>query len=146
MGRVHIMRLAAAGIDKAFSAERGVFMKKMLVFVIITVTGAFFSNFAVAQQTDNVPAYTEIAQIFDQRCVSCHSGARPPEGLRLDNYKNVMAGAKGGPVILPGKPSESRLVKSIRGLSKPRMPKNGPPWLTDVQMDLIERWISALPT
>jgi mono/diheme cytochrome c family protein len=127
-------------------------MKILLIFFLVLVTGVFVGNCVVAQQTlapenvkqqDNATGYTEIARIFDQRCVSCHSGARPPEKLRLDNYKNIMTGSKDGPVVVPGKPSESKLLKAVRGEIKPRMPKNGPPWLTDSQMALIEQWISA---
>jgi mono/diheme cytochrome c family protein len=124
-------------------------MKSFLIFFLVLVTGVFAGSCAIAQQAgsvkqqDSAAAYTEIAKIFDQRCVSCHSGARPPEGLRLDNYKNVMSGGKDGPVIVPGKPAESKLLKSVRGELKLRMPKNGPPWLTDSQMILIEQWISA---
>ena len=127
-------------------------MRSLLLFPVVLVAVIFAGSFTFAQQTggsgsvkqtDNAPVYEEIAKIFDLRCVSCHSGARPPEGLRLDNYKNVMTGGKGGTVVIPGRPSESKLFKAVRGELKPRMPKNGPPWLTDIQVDLIERWISV---
>lgn len=127
-------------------------MKIILIFFFTLVTGLFFGGYAAGQlavspgnveQQGSTATFTEVAKIFDLRCVSCHSGARAPEGLRLDSYKNVMAGGKDGPVIVPGKPSESKLLKHISGDLKPRMPKNGPPWLTDVQTDLIQRWISA---
>jgi hypothetical protein len=133
--------------------QRGAgFMKNMFILFLIMVMGVVFGNYAVAQQAGapekasrqgNAPVYTEVAKVFDLRCVSCHSGSRPPDGLRLDTYKDVMAGGKAGPVIVPGKPAESKLLKHIRGDLKPRMPNNGPPWLTDVQVDLIQRWIAA---
>lgn len=127
-------------------------MKIAFIFFLFMITCLFLGDPAAAQQKvapDNVkpendaPAYTEIAKIFDQRCVSCHAGAKPPEGLRLDSYKNVMAGSRDGPVIVSGKPAQSELIKRIRDEKKPRMPKNGPPWLTDAQVSLIERWILA---
>jgi len=127
-------------------------MKNIFIIFLIAVMGVLAGNYAVAQQgvapenlsqQSGAADYTEVAKIFDLRCVSCHSGARAPEGLRLDSYKNVMAGGKDGAVIVPGKPAESKLLKHIRGDLKPRMPKNGPPWLTDIQVDVIQRWISA---
>jgi mono/diheme cytochrome c family protein len=127
-------------------------MKNLFILFLVILTGGLFGNYAVAQQAvapgnvnqqGNATDYTEVAKIFDLRCVSCHSGNRPADGLRLDTYKDVMAGGKNGPVIVPGKPAESKLLKHLRGDLKPRMPKNGPPWLTDAQVDLIQRWIQA---
>ena len=64
-------------------------------------------------------------------------------GLRLDSYANVMKGGKDGKVVQPGAPEKSEMVKRVKGLSKPRMPRNGPPWLSDTDVALIEKWIAA---
>ena len=89
------------------------------------------------------PAYSDVAAIFQTRCITCHAGSRPAAGLHLDTYANVMKGVSNGPIVLPGNPAQSELVKKIKGISKPRMPKNGPPWLTADQISLIETWIAA---
>ena len=89
------------------------------------------------------PTYSDVSTIFQTRCITCHAGSRPAAGLHLDTYANVMKGISEGPVVLPGNPAQSELVKRIKGISKPRMPKNGPPWLTADQISLIEKWISA---
>lgn len=94
-------------------------------------------------QTQPEPAsFTDVLKIFNSRCISCHSGSRPPEGLRLDTYKDIMAGGKGGPVVVPKDPAKSELVKRVKGIISPRMPKNGPPWLQDAEISLIEKWIA----
>jgi hypothetical protein len=54
-----------------------------------------------------------------------------------------MAGSKDGPVIIPGNPDKSELVRRIKGISKPRMPKDGPPWLSAKEIALVEGWIAA---
>jgi hypothetical protein len=54
-----------------------------------------------------------------------------------------MAGSKDGPVIVPGSPDKSELVRRLKGISKPRMPKDGPPWLSEMQITVIEKWIAA---
>ena len=89
------------------------------------------------------PAFSDVDQIFQARCVKCHSGTRPPEGLRLESYKDAMAGSKDMQIIVKGEPGKSELVKRIKGISKPRMPKDGPPWLSEKEITLIENWIAA---
>ncbi len=89
------------------------------------------------------PSFQDVDQVFQARCVKCHIGTRPPNGLRLDNYRHIMAGAKDGPVIVPGDPGKSELVRRVKGISKPRMPKDGPPWLSEKDITVIERWIAA---
>lgn len=87
--------------------------------------------------------YSEIASILQAHCTNCHSGPRAAAGLRVDTYRNVMAGAKSGKVVVPGQPDKSELLKRILGTSSPRMPKNGPPWLSASQSSLITTWIAA---
>ncbi|MGA2937963.1 MAG: c-type cytochrome domain-containing protein [Syntrophobacteraceae bacterium] len=94
-----------------------------------------------AQQ--GTPAFPDVDRIFQTRCITCHSGTRPPEGLHLDSYSGVMAGSKDMQVIVKGEPGKSELVKRIKGISKPRMPKDGPPWLSEKDITLIEKWIAA---
>ena len=94
-----------------------------------------------AQQ--GAPVFADVDRIFQARCVTCHSGTRPPEGLHLDSYSGVMAGSKDMQVIVKGEPGKSELVKRIKGISKPRMPKDGPPWLSEKDAALIEKWIAA---
>ena len=97
---------------------------------------------AITQKQSDKPTYADVAPIFNQRCISCHAGPKAPKGLRLDTYTGVMAGAK-GPVVIPGDPVKSDIVRHIRGTGKPRMPMNGPPWLSESEITLIENWIKA---
>ena len=87
--------------------------------------------------------FADVVPIFARRCVMCHSDAAaapPPEGLRLDSYENVLRGGE-RIVIVPGRPDHSELVRRIEGTSQPRMPFNGPPWLSDDEIRLIRQWI-----
>ncbi len=94
-----------------------------------------------APTTAASPSYADAAAIFTKHCVTCHSGPRAPEKLRLDTYQDVMRGGKDGAVIVPKDPAKSELVKRVKGTSKPRMPKNGPPWLSDEEIKTLEKWI-----
>jgi cytochrome c5 len=88
--------------------------------------------------------FAHVGPILMRRCVMCHSDAAaapPPEGLRLDSYQNVLGGGE-RVVLLPGRPDHSELVRRIEGTAQPRMPFNGPPWLSDQEIRLIRQWVA----
>jgi mono/diheme cytochrome c family protein len=89
--------------------------------------------------------YADIAPILVGRCVKCHGPnsimGRPPEGYRLDTLQQTLDASDRARVV-PGNPGSSELVRRIRGVSRPRMPFDGPPWLGDEEMRLIEQWIA----
>ena len=99
---------------------------------------------AYAQQTAKAPTYAEVDAIFAKyHCTVCHGGADPRAGLNLESYARLLKGGKSGPVVIPGDPGKSELVRRLKGLSEPRMPYTGPPWLTDEETGTIEAWIAA---
>ena len=94
---------------------------------------------------DEPLTYAEIGPILVGRCAKCHSAnglmGRPPEGYRLDSLAATLDASDRARVV-PGNPGSSELVRRIRGVSRPRMPFDGPPWLSDEDMRLIEQWIA----
>lgn len=89
--------------------------------------------------------FAHVEGIFLRRCAECHSDARaegPPEGLRLSGYAEIVAGGERVAVI-PGNPDASEVVRRIEGRALPRMPFDGPPWLTDDEIELVRRWIEG---
>lgn len=99
---------------------------------------------ATAKPTGPV-SYADVAPILLGRCVKCHveNGqlGPPPEGYVLRTHAQTVAAADRARVV-PGQPLASELLRRIRGQSLPRMPLDGPPWLSDEQTALIERWIA----
>ncbi len=87
--------------------------------------------------------YAEIAGIFAESCVACHGGEDAVLGLRLDSLDGIRRGSDNGPVAIPGQPGNSELVRRIKGISEPRMPLTGPPYLKEAQIAAIEAWIAA---
>lgn len=88
--------------------------------------------------------YRHVAPILLQRCAKCHApkgilGA-PPEGYRLDSWEATLTRADRMRVV-PGNPRASELVRRIRGQAVPRMPFDGPPYLAEEDIRLIEQWI-----
>jgi hypothetical protein len=94
-------------------------------------------------------------EIFTPVCAKagCHSRAAASEGMVLE------AGVAYGQIVnhpaeenqalarvTPGDPERSYLLKKIRGdadISGSRMPQDGPPYLTQAQIDGIAGWIRA---
>ena len=87
--------------------------------------------------------YTDVAPILQQKCLMCHSGDNPAAGLRLDSLETLLEGGAGGKVVEAGAPGDSELVRRIRGESLPRMPMTGPPFLSDIEIETIERWVAG---
>ena len=98
-------------------------------------------------------AFQEIQDtIFTPICTQCHIGATAPQGMRLDaaNSYAMIVGVPSNEVpglmrINPGNPDASYLVQKIQGTAAVgvRMPANGPPYLTQAQIDLIRSWVAA---
>ena len=86
-------------------------------------------------------------------CIQCHNNQGQFFAARLnlthavayDNLVNVAARNKAGAIrVIPGDPENSYLIHKLEGRADIfglRMPQNGPPYLTDGQILIIQRWI-----
>lgn len=87
-------------------------------------------------------------------CTNCHTtagGRVPPVGMDLGSANahaqivNVAAIGRPGAIrVIPGDPENSYLIHKIEGragIAGLRMPRGGPPYLTDGQIRVIKRWI-----
>ena len=86
-------------------------------------------------------------------CVSCHTnvGRNPAGGLNLlhdaayDQLVNVSAiQVPALKRVTPGDPQASYVVHKVEGragIVGTRMPRNGPPYMTDGQILILKRWI-----
>ncbi len=88
---------------------------------------------------------TGVKPIFQASCVRCHSGASPPQNLLLDSRDGVLAGGRTGNEVVKCKPDDSLLYHKVASNTPPvgvRMPFDGPPYLSDFQIETIRRWIA----
>lgn len=89
--------------------------------------------------------WVHVAPLLATRCAQCHTdnGAMgpPPEGYRLTSYEATLSTADRVRVV-PGQPAASELLRRVQGHSRPRMPYNGPPWLSADDTQLIADWIA----
>ncbi len=84
-----------------------------------------------------------IRPVLAQECYECHSSTTKQKGgLTLDTRAGWQAGGDSGPVILPGRPHESVLLKSLRHEDDElKMPKAGAK-LDDSAIADIQKWIA----
>jgi len=89
--------------------------------------------------------YQHVAPIFAKRCAKCHTEngqlGPAPEDYRLSSYVATLS-ANDRVRVVPGNPNASELVRRIRGQSRPQMPFDGPPYLDEDEIRLIEDWIT----
>lgn len=92
------------------------------------------------------PTWADVAPIFAARCAKCHAQqglmGPAPEGLLLTSYEDALATTERARIV-PGNPDASELMRRIRGQARPRMPFDGPPFLTGNEIRLISDWIAA---
>ena len=88
----------------------------------------------------------DVLPVFLGRCVSCHSAQNgegyQASGLDLTTYKGVMAGTKFGPMVIPGDPDSSNLMRLLdwRTSAALRMPHNKKQ-LSSCDRSAIRQWI-----
>ena len=89
---------------------------------------------------DDAVSYAQIDQIMQDACVHCHQAGNEIWDLNLSSHENLMAGSKNGPIVVPGEPNESELVKRIDGTVEPQMPLGGAE-LSERDVERIIRWV-----
>lgn len=112
----------------------------LLLFLIVlyaNYTGAQTLPEAVKAKVD---FKTEIQPLLAEKCYSCHGPETQENDLRWDSKSSALKGGVSGPVIIPGKSAESKMVRMVSGLETPVMPKRGER-LTPRQISLLRGWI-----
>ncbi len=77
-----------------------------------------------------------VATVLAQRCADCHI-EDSKGGLNATTFAAFMKGGTNGPVVVPGRPDESLLVKLIES---DKMPKRGRPLSDELKQDIRE-WV-----
>jgi len=101
---------------------------------------------AAAQTKVSLPATGKvhfekhIQPIRAEKCYSCHGLEVQQAGLRLDSRQPALRGGDYGPLIIPGKSAESKLIRRVvNGDGGLQMPPTGP--LPEEEIGLLRAWI-----
>jgi len=117
-------------------------MNRITFIIAVTFITAGFSASAGAQIESNPKVrWADVEAIFIQRCSTCHGGQLPASLLRLESREGLLKGSQIGPVVKAGDAQSSILMRRIQGSIRPRMPMNGPPFLTTEEINRIGQWI-----
>jgi hypothetical protein len=104
------------------------------------------NGLAVVPAPGSLPTWRDVAPLFATRCTRCHAAqgllGPAPEGYLLTSH-DAATSAQDRVRIVPGRPQASELLRRLKGQALPRMPLDGPPWLSDGEIALVEAWISA---
>lgn len=85
---------------------------------------------------------SEVYPLLAARCLHCHEGEEPDSGYRLDYRAALVERHQDrGPLVLPGRSAQSRLIHLVAGgVDDTRMPAEGPP-LAARDVALLRAWI-----
>jgi len=98
-----------------------------------------------APSLDPAASFQERVQpIVFKNCNGCHTFGGHAGELRMDSFATLMKGGGRGPVVVPGQPESSLLLKAVQ-YDNPdlKMPPRGKLAATDIAA--IEKWILELP-
>lgn len=95
---------------------------------------------------ENITVYADLVHpILTAKCQTCHGPGRQNGRLRLDSLAGALAGGSRGPALVPGRPNESRLLRTILlPLEDDKhMPPRNRPQLSQAEIDLLHWWIEG---
>lgn len=93
--------------------------------------------------TSKVSYYKDVRPLFQQHCQGCHQPAKAGGGYVMTSFADLLkAGDSEQKGVVPGKASESLLVKLLGEVQgRARMPKGKEP-LAKSQLELIANWVN----
>jgi hypothetical protein len=108
----------------------------------------FFFCLVVVSNAAQPSDYASVDAIFTKHCLDCHASKDPEGDLVLESFDTLMKGGEIGAAVLPGKSSESLLVRMIEGRfqkdgKKKIMPPGKRAKLTPAEIATIKAWIDA---
>jgi hypothetical protein len=84
----------------------------------------------------------DLGPILLANCTGCHGDRNPRGQLSFTSFDRLLKGGQSGPIVMPGKPADSLLVKKLRGTaSGQRMPMGKAPLSEDL-IARFEQWIA----
>ncbi|MBI1916627.1 MAG: PSD1 domain-containing protein [Planctomycetes bacterium] len=82
----------------------------------------------------------QVRSVLTKRCLRCHGGKSTESEFDLHDRDGLLKGGTSGPVIVPGKARDSRLLRLVRHQKEPHMPQGGAK-LPDETIRHLADWI-----
>ena len=125
------------------------------LFIIILVASGFlvYSFQSVPAEADPAQkpneSLSEIPPTFEatvlpvlkaNNCLNCHGANLKLKNMDLSSYESLTKGSETGPVVVPGKPEDSRLYQLIQ---EGKMPPGGSRRVSTDEVARVRSWIAA---
>ena len=81
-----------------------------------------------------------VAPILTKRCLACHNEELKNGNISFVDRGSLLKGGGHGPAVVPGKPGDSYLIKTIQHDGDIRMPPG--PKLPEKEIRTLTEWIS----
>jgi mono/diheme cytochrome c family protein len=98
-------------------------------------------GYELATGNETVSFALDVAPILVQNCGGCHFEAQNVRGgLSIDNFRQLLRGGDGGPIVKSGNSAASSLIQRLKATDDTRMPRQRRPLDADV-IAKIAKWI-----
>ena len=130
----------------ANSDARVLFVGLYAVCVVLAVLGQAFGDGpagSVVKPESKVDFASDIQPLLATKCIRCHGPQTSEAGLRLDGRQTALGKLESGNhAIVPGRPTDSEILKRVTAEESERMPPEGEP-LSKQQIATIRQWIAT---
>ncbi len=96
---------------------------------------------AIPTGKETVRFSLDIAPVLVANCLNCHVRKMAGGQMRMDSFRDFMAGGQSGNLWKPGNPEDSLLIRKLKGMAGARMPLRKPA-LDDEVIAKFETWIA----
>jgi WD40 repeat protein len=83
----------------------------------------------------------EALHVLRDECLACHNPEKKKGGLDLSQREAALKPGDDGPALVPGQPTQSRLLQLVAPGADPHMPPKGQ--LDPAQINALTRWIQS---
>jgi WD40 repeat protein len=110
--RCPAFRRSALHLSPVLGACRGLGprLRRWLGCILFGGWAAGLSAFAASAAN-----FAAVAGVFGEHCLDCHNSQEADGKLVLETFESLMSGGESGPVVVPGKSSESLLIQLVEG-------------------------------
>jgi len=108
---------------------------------LMTVLGIFVGSSVASAQPAIDHFEKKVRPLLIEKCISCHGPEKQKSGLRLDSLPALIKGGDRGAAIVPGKPNESLLLRTLAHDGDVKMPPKNK--LSATEIAAVTEWVQA---
>ncbi len=109
-----------------------------LALVALVLVGPTATGFAAPPDSH---FEKKVRPVLIEKCVACHGPEKQKGGLRVDSRAALLAGGERGAALVPGKPDEGLLLRTLAHDGELKMPPKAK--LPAAEIAAIKEWVQA---